>query len=204
MNKVDSNRVPEQRVSPKGSDGMPSVRRRLQTRMSVAIRVALFLFGLAVCPAWVSAQDVVSGKVSSNGEPLTGATVREKGTTHAAVTDIEGMYSLSVPADAILEVSYLGYKAQSVKVGGRKQVNFELEEDVNMLEEVVAVGYGVQTQLLRQNFHHGFPLCSMYFHYTPRRTKKQALDKLFAKVYHARQRTGEPDTRLRGNCISTL
>lgn len=148
MNKVDSNRVPEQRVSPKGSDGMPSVWRRLQTRMSVAIRVALFLFGLAVCPAWVSAQDVVSGKVSSNGEPLTGATVREKGTTHAAVTDIEGMYSLSVPADAILEVSYLGYKAQSVKVGGRKQVNFELEEDVNMLEEVVAVGYGVQQKKL--------------------------------------------------------
>ena len=148
MNKVDSNRVPEQRVSPKGSDGMPSVRRRLQTRMSVAIRVALFLFGLAVCPAWVSAQDVVSGKVSSNGEPLTGATLREKGTTHAAVTDIEGMYSLSVPADAILEVSYLGYKAQSVKVGGRKQVNFELEEDVNMLEEVVAVGYGVQQKKL--------------------------------------------------------
>ena len=70
--------------------------------------------------------------------------------------------------------------------------------------QAAAVGYGVQTQLLRQNFHHGFPLCSMYFYYTPRRTKKQALDKLFAKVYHARQRTGEPDTRLRGNCISTL
>ena len=107
---------------------------------------ALLFFFLMMCPSMVSAQNTVTigGTVSSKGEPLIGAVVKEKGTTKATATNIDGVYSLTVQENAILEISYVGYKTKEIKVNGQKMIDIELEENVNMLDEVVAIGYGVQ------------------------------------------------------------
>lgn len=111
---------------------------------------ALLFFFLMMCPSMVSAQNTVTigGTVSSKGEPLIGAVVKEKGTTKATATNIDGVYSLTVQENAILEISYVGYKTKEIKVNGQKMIDIELEENVNMLDEVVAIGYGVQQKKL--------------------------------------------------------
>ena len=85
---------------------------------------------------------VVKGVVTdAKGEPIIGATVTEKGTQNATVTDIDGNYSLHVSnRNATLVVSYIGYVSQEVKAGS----NVTLEEDNALLNEVVVIGYGTQ------------------------------------------------------------
>ena len=91
---------------------------------------ALLFFFLMMCPCMVSAQNTVTigGTVSSKGEPLIGAVVKEKGTTKATATNIDGVYSLTVQENAILEISYVGYKTKEIKVNGQKMIDIELEE----------------------------------------------------------------------------
>ncbi|MCE2616168.1 carboxypeptidase-like regulatory domain-containing protein [Phocaeicola oris] len=89
----------------------------------------------------------VSGKVlDGRGDPVIGANVVEKGTTNGAITDLDGNFSLSVAPNAVLEVSYIGYKSQSVSVAGKSTVNITLEEDTEALQEVVVVGYGTSVK----------------------------------------------------------
>src|SRR5690554_8679 len=65
--------------------------------------------------------------------------------THKTTMDFDGKYSLSnVPADAVLEFSYIGFAVQRVNVNGRNQINVTLEQDTQQLDEVVVVGYGTQ------------------------------------------------------------
>lgn len=90
----------------------------------------------------------VSGQVLDGNEPLVGATVVEKGTTNATMTDAQGRYSLSVGSNAVLSVSYIGYKTAEERVNGRKNVIFLMQIESNELEEVVAIGYGVQKKKL--------------------------------------------------------
>lgn len=79
------------------------------------------------------------------GEPVIGATVMEKGTTtNGVVTDIDGNYTIEIPADGILAVSYIGCKDQDIKVNGREVINVNLADDNKVLSEVVVVGYGTQ------------------------------------------------------------
>ncbi|WP_109831858.1 SusC/RagA family TonB-linked outer membrane protein [Reichenbachiella versicolor] len=107
--------------------------------------VMLFLF-LGVTLS-TKAQNKISGKVkdASDGSTVTGATVVVKGTTTGTITDIEGDYSFSVPSDAeTLVVSFIGYKSKEVIIGGRSQIDIQLEIDIEELEEVVVVGYGIQ------------------------------------------------------------
>ena len=79
------------------------------------------------------------------GEPVIGATVMEKGTTtNGVVTDLDGNYTIEIPADGMLAVSYIGCKDQDIKVNGREVINVNLADDNKVLEEVVVVGYGVQ------------------------------------------------------------
>jgi TonB-dependent SusC/RagA subfamily outer membrane receptor len=69
----------------------------------------------------------------------------EKGTTtNGVVTDIDGNYTIEIPADGMLAVSYIGCKDQDIKVNGREVINVNLADDNKVLEEVVVVGYGVQ------------------------------------------------------------
>lgn len=86
----------------------------------------------------------VKGTVrDSKGEPLIGATVRVSGTTTGTVTDIDGNFTLAnVPADATLEITYVGMKTQLISVNGRTTIDVVMEEEAVALEEVVAIGYG--------------------------------------------------------------
>lgn len=87
----------------------------------------------------------VTGTVTdAYGIPLTGASVAEKGTANGTITDFDGNFSIDVESDAVLQISYLGYKSQEVAVDGRSTINIQLEEDATMLEDVVVVGYGTQ------------------------------------------------------------
>ncbi|GHU88460.1 SusC/RagA family TonB-linked outer membrane protein [Bacteroidia bacterium] len=84
----------------------------------------------------------IQGKITDNGgEPVIGATVAEKGTSHATVTDLNGNFTLSVPQNAKLQVSYIGYLSQEVAVGDRKMLEITLIEDQKLLDEVVVTGY---------------------------------------------------------------
>ncbi|RJE74596.1 TonB-dependent receptor [Reichenbachiella sp. MSK19-1] len=101
----------------------------------------LLVFGSLVAVA----QDVkISGKVveEGSGEPLPGVSILVKGTATGVVTDFDGAYSISVPADATLIYSFIGYLKQEVSVNGRSVVDVSLPLDVQALEEVVVVGYG--------------------------------------------------------------
>ena len=108
--------------------------------------------GFTVCPtpamAVVQQQQTikVSGQVvDQNGEPLIGATIRLKNAEGGVVTDLDGNFSMDVPANATLVVSYVGYKDREIAVRGRAVLNqIQLESDVQMLAQVVVVGYGVQ------------------------------------------------------------
>ena len=85
----------------------------------------------------------VTVKVSDSAGELIGANVIVKGTTNGNVTDFNGQVTLQdVPANAILEISYIGYITKEVPVGNQTNINVTLEEDSKALEEVVVVGYG--------------------------------------------------------------
>ena len=103
-----------------------------------------FIFLLCVLPLWVSAQNItVKGTVKDNiGEPVIGASVVQKGTSNGIVTDIDGNFTLNVPSNSIIVVSFIGYKAQEIPITGKKQINVIMKEDTEMLDEVVVVGYG--------------------------------------------------------------
>lgn len=88
---------------------------------------------------------VVGVVTDGNGEPIIGATVQVKGGSHGVITDFDGRYTIVVPdANAILLISYIGYVSQEVKLNGRKTLNVLLQEDVQTLQEVTVVAYGVQ------------------------------------------------------------
>ena len=97
--------------------------------------------------AAVWAQNIqVKGTVVSGSDdyPLPGVNVVVKGTATGVITDIDGNFTISVPSDATLTFTYVGFKAQDVAVNGQTTLNVVLQEDMETLEEVVVVGYGVQ------------------------------------------------------------
>ena len=86
----------------------------------------------------------VRGTVSDAAGPVVGAVVLSSGAN--AVTDMNGAFAIDVPSNAVLEVSCLGYLTQQVPVNGRTSINVVLEEDVEVLQEAVALGYGAQAR----------------------------------------------------------
>ena len=85
----------------------------------------------------------VTGKVvDANGEPIIGATIKEQGTSNGAISDIDGNFSFETADNANLEVSYIGYQNRKIKVQKGKVLAITLQEDTEMLDEVVVVGYG--------------------------------------------------------------
>ncbi|HKK62698.1 MAG TPA: carboxypeptidase-like regulatory domain-containing protein, partial [Bacteroidales bacterium] len=91
----------------------------------------------------------VKGKVvDENGEPLIGATVQQQGTTNGVTTDIDGNFSLSVPSDATLSISFIGYERTKLAVAGKTELgNITLASDTKELDQVVVVGYGTQRKV---------------------------------------------------------
>ncbi len=113
----------------------------LVERKSKAFLMAL-LFALSF--GFAQAQTItVNGTVTSEGQPLPGASVIVKGTTNGSVTDFDGAYEITTELGSVLEVAYLGYITKSIKVTGAT-LNVVLEEDLTSLDEVVVVGYGTQ------------------------------------------------------------
>ena len=88
----------------------------------------------------------VSGVVTdTNGEPIIGANVIEKGTTNGAVTDFDGKFSLSLQnKQSILVVTYIGYNTKEIPAGNGSPLTIQLQDDTQNLDEVIVVGYSVQ------------------------------------------------------------
>ena len=84
--------------------------------------------------------------VDANGDPIIGANVLEKGTTNGSLTDLDGKFRLNVQHNAVLQISFIGYKTQEIKVTGRT-IKVVLTEDNELLDEVVVVGYGAQKKV---------------------------------------------------------
>ena len=101
------------------------------------------LFLLCLFPMGALAQNVVKGTVNDEaGEPVIGATVKVQGTQQGSITDFDGKFSIEAPSNATLEVSYVGYVTQKVKVAGQNNITVVLKEDAQMLNDVVVIGYG--------------------------------------------------------------
>ena len=84
----------------------------------------------------------VTGTVSDAFGPVAGANVIQKGTTNGTTTDMDGNFSIEVPANATLQISFIGYIPQDIVVKNQNVINVLLKEDTQALEEVVVVGYG--------------------------------------------------------------
>ena len=106
----------------------------------------MFTVVFSVLAIGAFAQNKVTGTVvDATGEAVIGASVIIKGTNNGTVTDFEGNFTLAnVPQNANLVISYIGYRTQTIAVSGKNQINVTLEEDKQLLDEVVVVGYGVQ------------------------------------------------------------
>lgn len=91
-------------------------------------------------------QEPITGTIVSKTDnmPLIGASILVKGTLIAANADENGKFSIVAPTDAILVISYMGFKSQEISVKDTTIFNISLEEDISQLEEVVVVGYGTQ------------------------------------------------------------
>lgn len=91
-------------------------------------------------------QKAISGKVvDSKGESIIGANIMEKGTTNGTITDFDGNFNLNVAANAVLQISYIGYKTQEIPVSQLKAgAVITLKEDTEVMDEVVVIGYGTQ------------------------------------------------------------
>ena len=103
--------------------------------------LALSLIGTSV---FAQTKQVTGVVKDATGETVIGASVVEKGTTNGVITDFDGVFKLTVSENAVLQISYIGYQTQEVKVAGKTTLDITLREDTEMLEEVVVVGYGAQ------------------------------------------------------------
>ena len=112
----------------------------------------IFLFmAMLLAAVTAMAQNVsITGKVAdSNGEPLIGVSVFVRGTTIGTMTDAEGAFALEVPAGASIEVSSVGFVTQTIAVGDQRKFDIVLEDDNELLEATVVIGYG---SVKRTNF----------------------------------------------------
>ncbi|MDN4166694.1 TonB-dependent receptor [Cytophagales bacterium LB-30] len=112
--------------------------------MKKSILIITLLFSGLI--AW-SQERVVSGTVTAatSGETLPGVSILIKGTTQGVTSDIDGSYKISVPSDgATLVYSFVGFLSEEVEVGNRSVIDMTLVEDIQQLDEIIVVGYGVQ------------------------------------------------------------
>ena len=111
------------------------MRKSLFKRLVLACAALLVGWSLAAQP-----QVTFSGQVVDDfGEPLMGVGVIQQGTTNGVATDLDGMYSITVPAGAAVEFSYIGFKPQTIVAEKTMTLNVQLLPDTEMLEETVVV-----------------------------------------------------------------
>ena len=103
----------------------------------------IFVFTFLLSTNFIYSQKIISGSVAdSEGNPLPGVSIVEKGTSNGTVSDFDGNFQLNVEDAATIIFSYIGYLSQ--EVGASASMNVVMSEDVSKLEEVVVVGYGTQ------------------------------------------------------------
>lgn len=92
----------------------------------------------------LSSRVTIKGNVSDlSGEPVVGAYVKETtSATNGVTTDLDGNFTLDVPSDASLEITFMGFQTQIVQVNGKTELNVSLAEDSELLDEVIVIGYG--------------------------------------------------------------
>lgn len=98
-------------------------------------------------PQPTQSKKIMGTIIDEYGEPVIGANVIEKGTTNGVITNLDGYFSLDVPNNATLQISYIGYLPQEIAVAGNNTFNITLREDVKAIDEVIVVGYGVQRKV---------------------------------------------------------
>ena len=111
--------------------------------------LAAALIAPAITLSVTAADITVRGTVNGSGEPRPGATVAESGNPrNGTTTDADGRFSLTLSDKSKISASFIGYKTATVKVAGRPNIDITLEADDNVLDEVIAIGYGVQQKKL--------------------------------------------------------
>jgi TonB-linked SusC/RagA family outer membrane protein len=113
----------------------------------LSARPIQYLFGLCFLlflSLPVLAQQLVSGRVVSNGIAIPGATVQVKGSSLSVQTDQEGRFSIQAPANGVLIITHVGNKTQELSINGQTELSITLETDNQNLGEVVVVGYNSQ------------------------------------------------------------
>ena len=114
-----------------------------------ALRLYLCVLALLFCSVSAIGQTKVSvsGTVTdAAGTPIPGVSVIEMNTINGTTTDFDGNYVLEVAQGASLEFRYLGFNPQTIALNGRRNLNVQLEEDTQLLDEVVVIGYGTQSK----------------------------------------------------------
>lgn len=134
------------KISCKRKSGIPML-----PASSRLLRFYVILILLTGCIQTMYAQEnkTITGKITDKtGEAIIGVNVSIEGTTIGATTDTDGNYSLSIPQNTLkLTFSFIGYNTLSEKVTGKNVLNVVLEENVQALDEVVVVGYGIQKKV---------------------------------------------------------
>lgn len=96
---------------------------------------------------WAQNKAITGVVTDENNEPVVGASVVIKNTTHGTLTDIDGKYNIDAPSNAILVYSFIGYTPKEEKVDNRTHINVSMKADNTTLDDVVVVGYGVQKKV---------------------------------------------------------
>ena len=104
--------------------------------------ITLLMAMLFALPAFSQKMAVQGTVIDENGEPIIGASVVDSKTKAGTATDFDGNFVLNVDKNAVLQVTYVGYKTQNVNVDGRNKLTVKLQTNSVVLNEVVAIGYG--------------------------------------------------------------
>ena len=108
-------------------------------------RIATLILSLGLSLVALAQNVSVKGVVvDTDGQPIVGAFVVERGTTNGTMTDVDGAFSFRAAEGAALEVSCIGYASQNVTATAARELRIVLQDDAEMLEETVVIGYGVQ------------------------------------------------------------
>lgn len=119
--------------------------RDLFRNRTIRMLSVMVLFLLIVCKGYAQSTRTITGTILDEaGYEVAGANVSVKGTTTGIFSDTDGKFTLNVPENSVLVISYIGYHTQEIPVGNTQVFNIVLKEDALNLDEVVVVGYGTQ------------------------------------------------------------
>jgi TonB-dependent starch-binding outer membrane protein SusC len=107
------------------------------------LKVTILMLPMLLFSLCSFAQSVVHGTViDETGTPIIGANIKVHGANTGTITDVNGKFKLDVRPQAILDISYIGYKTQSIVSGNQKEIKVQLQPSATQMDEVVVIGYG--------------------------------------------------------------